>query len=977
MTITIFTLVIAFFMTVHISTGAYVLIKCRSRKKNTFLGLMLPGFLLLLSSMLEINSVGVDTAFISTKLMHMSFSFSASVILIFVADFCDYKLHRALIAVLLFFSGFISVMVWTNESHNMIYTYFGLETDAFLPFPIREIGAIGLLSRIHTTGMLISAFSLLIYKYIKSDKEIRSRIFLLIFGVFVAALGIVAYTFTPFGLPINYWIFTTSVFVVLSALSILKDDILEAAQTKRDFFAFDIEGKQAADNSVKLMFDVAPMIIQHWDAGYNCIDCNQRALDFYSCGTKEEYFILSKDFKPKHQPDGRLSWDVWTDFLKKVLDVGQEVTTFQEANPDGQDKFFEVTGVRVNDSKEAVITYSMDITNELDRKKEQHRARVAEEANLAKSRFLARMSHEIRTPISAVIGISEIQLKNPALPPAIEESFFHIFKSAQMLHWLINDILDLSKIESGKMDLTSEKYETASLIRDAVNMSHAQIKNKDIKFKISVDEKLPMFLMGDFVRISQVINNLLSNAFKYTPSGEVGLTLGCEPGYLNEADENYVTFVVSIRDTGLGMTKEQVQSIFDEYSRFHEKKGHIQGVGLGMAIVSNLLNLMDARIEVQSEENEGTTVTAYIPQEISGSEVMGKENALRLQQFEKSSYIASKRFHSVPESMPYGKVLVVDDVDANLYVSRGLMEFYELAIETAGSGFDALEKIKQGNTYDIIFIDHMMPYMDGTETMRELRKCGYLAPIVVLTANAIKGQAEMFMSDGFDGYLSKPIQTNELDFYLNKFIKNKQTPETLEAAARNQKTSPVSVQGIEHFQTNPELIKRLRADFAAEQKNAVAKMQKALNAGDIKNAHLIIHTLKGCAALILEKSLSENAETVEQLLKTGEIPAPAAVSALENELARVVNEIKVSRQSAKILSSAEKPDAPNYDELMDLLDNLQEMLEQRKSGSRNALGRLRDIPEAAIMVKQVDKFDFAVALKSLAALRLVLEERDF
>jgi signal transduction histidine kinase len=282
----------------------------------------------------------------------------------------------------------------------------------------------------------------------------------------------------------------------------------------------------------------------------------------------------------------------------------------------------EVTLIRVSrHGEDQLLSFVRDLHEFNERK----RAEIAEESNMAKSRFLARMSHEIRTPITAVLGISEIQLQNPSLPPDIEESFAKIYDSSNMLLGIINDILDLSKIEADKMSMVYDEYETASLINDVMQPYIVYIGDKDIAFNVHVNEWMPRLLVGDSLRIKQIMHNILSNAFKYTESGAVNLSIKCQS---SETDESRVNLVISVRDTGLGMTEEQLNMLFKaEYVRFHEKGAFVTGTGLGMTIVHRLAQMMNAKIDMESEVGKGTKVIVCIPQEVAGAETIRKRNS--------------------------------------------------------------------------------------------------------------------------------------------------------------------------------------------------------------------------------------------------------------------------------------------------------------------------------------------------------------
>ena len=393
----------------------------------------------------------------------------------------------------------------------------------------------------------------------------------------------------------------------------------------------------------------------------------------------------------------------------------------------------------------------------------------------AKDEFLSKISHEIRTPMNAILGITEIQLQNETLPQATKEGLSIIYNSGDSLLRIINDLLDLSKIEARKLEIMPIKYEIASLISDTTQLNMMRIESKPIEFKLNVDENIPSELFGDELRIKQILNNILSNAFKYTNKGEVSMSVSAER---NEGKDFDITLVFRVSDTGHGMTEEQVHKIFDEYSRFNLAGNRlIEGTGLGMTITRGLVELMKGDILVESELNKGSVFTVRLPQKSTGAKVLGNEMVENLQKFRISSSLQMKKMQIVRESMPYGRVLVVDDVESNLYVAERLLAPYELYLETAVSGFEAIEKIKSGKVYNIIFMDHMMPKMDGIETVKIIRDSGYTNPIVALTANAIAGQAEIFLNNGFDGFISKPIDILQLNNELNKFIRDKRITE--------------------------------------------------------------------------------------------------------------------------------------------------------------------------------------------------------
>jgi signal transduction histidine kinase/DNA-binding response OmpR family regulator/HPt (histidine-containing phosphotransfer) domain-containing protein len=419
------------------------------------------------------------------------------------------------------------------------------------------------------------------------------------------------------------------------------------------------------------------------------------------------------------------------------------------------------------------LRYSIDIT-ELHNAKEQ-----AETANQVKSDFLARMSHEIRSPLNAILGITEMQLEKEGLPPDTVEALDKVNNSGHMLLNIINDILDLSKIESGRMELSPTNYEVASVINDTVHLNMVRFESKPIKFALKVDENVPAKLFGDDLRIKQILNNILSNAFKYTDTGRVDMAVSADA----DGKDGVVTLILRVSDTGRGMTQDQIDKVFEDYARFNvEANRQIEGTGLGMSITKRFIEMMKGEITVESELGKGTTFTIRIPQGYVDSTVLGREGAANLQQLHIDRKAGNKRASVVREYMPYGRILVVDDMEPNLYVAKGLLGPYGLSIDTSSNGPEAIEKIKSGQTFDIIFMDHYMPEMDGIEATKIIRGLGYKNPIVALTANALVGQVKIFLENGFDGFVSKPIDTRQLNSVLNKFIRDKYPAETVEAA---------------------------------------------------------------------------------------------------------------------------------------------------------------------------------------------------
>ncbi|MCL2215807.1 MAG: response regulator [Defluviitaleaceae bacterium] len=713
-----------------------------------------------------------------------------------------------------------------------------------------------------------------------------------------------------------------------------------------------MEREHEAINRQQLLYDSIPIPASLWNKNYQVFDCNDAMVRFLGLTNKAEALERFYEFSAERQPDGSSSYDRVTHVIDTVLETGQLFRHNWNHLINGESVPVEVTVARVPMSDGYVAAcYALDLRPI--KEAEARRIKAIEESNRAKSRFLARMSHEIRTPISSILGISEIELQNPKLHHHIEESFAKIHSSAGTLLGIVNDILDLSKIEAGKIEVVEVTYDTASMISDVSYLHLGFIGSKPIKFMMTVDENMPATLKGDSLRIVQIMNNLLSNAFKYTESGTVTLSW----------DWSGSALTICVRDTGMGMTNAQVNDLHREYTRFHEREfPDIIGTGLGWPIVHSLLHMMGGKAELKSQVNVGTTITVQIPQKQSGQNVLGKDLALRLQKFEESPHTADKKFKFVPEPMPYGRVLVVDDVDANLYVARGLLSFYDLNVETCVSGYEAIEKIKQGNVYDLVFMDQMMSGINGDETLRVIRDMGYSRPIVVLTANTMIGQAEEFIKHGFDGFISKPIQTAHLNAILTKHIRDKQPPEVIEAA-KARISAPANFEDASGFLGSAVLIEKLKVSFTRSHKNAFREISDALASGDTKTAHRIAHTLKSSAYLIQETALSDTAKDIEEMLATGKTPTSTQLADLEKHLKNVLEAIGTTEFS---------PKNKNLDNVAEMFDKLAALLKVRSYNALNSIDELRDLPEAAILVRQVEEFDFAAAIQSLKVLRDIL-----
>ena len=506
----------------------------------------------------------------------------------------------------------------------------------------------------------------------------------------------------------------------------------------------------------------------------------------------------------------------------------------------------------------------MGVARDITQRKEMEAAALA--ASQSKSAFLANMSHEIRTPMNAILGVTEILIQSETISEEVEEGLDKIYRSCDLLLGIINDILDFSKIEAGKLDIMPAQYNVASMINDSIQLNMMRLESKPIKFKLDIEENVPAKLIGDELRIKQILNNLLSNAFKYTDAGKITLSVVSKP-----LMRNTVTLEFRVRDTGHGMTNEQLGKMFDEYSRFLTGKNiSVEGTGLGLAITQRLVSLMYGEIHVDSEFGKGSLFTVKLPQDTVDSEVIGKELADNLSKFRTSYLTQRKRGQITRDPMPYGKVLIVDDVETNLYVAVGLMKLYKLQIDTAMGGQSAIDKIKEGNVYDVIFMDHMMPEIDGVEAMKKIRELGYVNPIVVLTANAVAGQADIFLNYGFDEFISKPIDIRQLNSILERLVRDKYPQEVIEEARRQQEIITNEMNNSHYARIDTMLID----SFLRDAEKALILLENQIknisfdnsedNAEILKKFTIAVHGIKSSLWNIGEKELADFALKLEE-----------------------------------------------------------------------------------------------------------------
>ncbi len=512
----------------------------------------------------------------------------------------------------------------------------------------------------------------------------------------------------------------------------------------------------------------------------------------------------------------------------------------------------------------------------------------AQLANQAKSAFLVNMSHEIRTPINAILGMNEMILREER-ESEIREYAMNIQSSGNALLSIINDVLDISKIESGKIEIIKSSYDISSLINDCYNMAAARARGKELQIIVSCDENIPRLLSGDETHIRQIIVNLLTNAIKYTNEGSVTITVG------GEFSEGGYILDVSVKDTGIGIAKENMDNLFGRFIRFDMKRNRgIEGTGLGLSIVKHLVNLMDGKITVQSELNVGSEFRLTIPQEIVDSTPVGD---IHLNYSHSQDYGYVRSFVA-----PDANILAVDDLPVNLMVITNMLKCTQVHVDTAESGKAAIELAKQKH-YDIILMDHMMPEMDGVETYAQLRREKTMCddtPVIMLTANAIAGVREKYMGEGFADYISKPVRGDKLESVIKSFLppglikeyneKGKdedgiaQKQETLSGLTAILPSINLKL-ALPFCCNNIDLYLDILNRFA--ENTRLEEMEKQFETESFEDYRINVHSLKSTSLTVGLEGLSERARASEFALKTGNIEY---AKLLHNELMKMYKE---------------------------------------------------------------------------------------
>lgn len=674
--------------------------------------------------LLELLSNDVNEAMNAVRMEYLGGAFITTFLFFFVVKYCGFQIGNVIQYLLFVLDSFVLICVWGYKNTSLFYTGVSFVSEAEIPHLVLKKGPVYFLFVTELFLLMVGCMAVSYYTCSRTNnKTKRNNILMLGSCSIFPSVGFVL----DYLNVLNGW----DAVPASEALSILGFGIIIVFN-----HVFDIQAS-AHEKIIKSM-DEAVLVL---DSDGKFIEANDKALEQFHEVVHFEHGKKISDENLRHNFVSNTSFEYI--ISNRIYEV-------------------HVNRLWNNKTLEGYAIVFVDITENKKQLEQMQTLKAnAEKANRAKSDFLARMSHEIRTPINAVIGMNEMVLRE-SKEEEIKKYAMDIKSSAQALMGIINDILDFSKIESGKLEIVPVEYELNSLLNDLFNMTSIRADEKGLKLEIQVNPNLPSVLYGDDIRIRQVLINLLTNAVKYTRKGTVTFSLGGEMG---EKEEMILHFCV--KDTGNGIKEEDLPRLFAPFERIDEKKNRsIEGTGLGMSITIQLLKLMGSELQVESIYGVGSAFRFSLRQRVIDPVPIGSFQ-------ERAKKAVRKHTYKVSFVAPDAKILLVDDNRVNRKVFCGLLKQTKVNITDVGSGKECLEMVVK-EKFDVIFLDHMMPEMDGVETLQNMKKmeenlCRE-TPIVMLTANAIAGAKEKYIEAGFDDFLAKPIEQEKLDEIMRKWI---------------------------------------------------------------------------------------------------------------------------------------------------------------------------------------------------------------
>ncbi len=898
-------------------------------ESQKYLGLLAVSVLFyMLGYFFEVTASTADGLLLATKLQYVGLSYAATFFLFLIMRCCNYEVSTLFSALLTLLDSMIAVACLTLDFHDLIYKSYELVVtpeETYLRF---ESGNLLNFAVVLQAVIIVSQFVIALRNYLKDKNRLNLCIILMSSTVLIPVIFIILNStilddrnnFVEMGCLLGFLIQTAIMirFRIFDSIQSAKDNI---AQTiSEGLFIIDVSKKLLYANDVALTILPELAIEQEQRRIINHIYRNNKKVLTYN---GHNYRVSVAPFYDKRTLKG---YNLW------LFDKSDEV----------------------------------EATKRLIEVKEQ-----AEEANKAKTMFLANMSHEIRTPMNAIMGTTEMILRED-ISPAVEDKVNSIRNAGNILISIINDILDFSKIESGKMSVNETNYRIGLLIKDVTDSVRTKLEEKNVELRVHVKESIPKVLRGDETHVRQIFSNILNNAVKYTKQGYVELNVDWQM-------QNGVALIrVSVEDTGCGIPEESIPLLFNSFERADMIKNRtIEGTGLGLAISKRLVESMGGTISVKSIYGRGSTFSFFIHQSVVDYTPTGKYDVLtetEARELQKNSetFIA-----------PMAKILAVDDNITNIKVIQGILAMYQIRVDTAMSGAECLDKL-QKNHYHLILMDQMMPEMDGIETTRRIRAMDdrYLRkiPIVALTANAIRGTREMFLENGFQDYISKPMDIALLEKVLRAqlpkdFIHYIDKKDPTVRLGKEIEIPNVNVEkGMETYgNSRSRYIQILRYiyDDGADQ---IARMRRQLAEGKYDEYVFDAHALKGLARGIGAEILAELALEQEMAARDGNhLIVDEGAENLFKEYEMLLANIKYVFQQNNISLGEEKisvnKQAMESDvltkQLQSLLESL-EMLEQQEAEKKMKVILSYEIENDSRKILEeakeaIRKFDYDVA----------------
>lgn len=783
-------------------------------------------FISIISYLFEMQAANLEEIILAIKFGYIGKCYVLLLMIMFARNYCNIKMPAFIVKGLFIFNTFMLLIILTCDYHSFYYTSLQVVNTGFFPHILLGKG-IGYYLFMTITLCLILYYAFITFSQcLKRKGYERKRLFLLTLAGVLPAFMLILYLSgilkefdpTPFGIILSCTLLTVNVlnYGLLDTMQVARENVIE--NTK--------EGLLIVDPS------------------YNLIYFNRVAKEMFPNlnDNNTTAGIIRSIFKE----EGRES----------VININNKHYEIRIS------PLMEDTSIKGYMAWIFDMSFINQYTDEMISLKQE-----AERANKAKSVFLAHMSHEIRTPMNAIMGFSSLALKNDNISQ-IKEQLQYIYNSAQTLLNIINEILDISKIESGKMELSISEYSTKQLFSEIISIVQSQINKDSQEFSFEIPSDIPKTLSGDSTRIREIMINLLNNAVKYTYKGSI-----CFQVTIQKTEKDTISLLFRIKDTGIGIQKKDYEKVFGVFERFDMNRNlGIEGSGLGLAITKGFIELMGGTIDFTSEYGKGTTFYVRLDQKIINDSPMGNIHDIT-EQIHLSENLKFKNCNA----------LIVDDNQMNLLVTKALLAQYNITAHTVQSGYDAIEAV-QAHHYDIIFLDHMMQGMDGVETLKELKQQPYLiqnTKIVALTANAVIGVKEILLAEGFDNYLSKPIINESLEKMLLHYFKdniintkealhNTNIPDIDNRLKEDLQKIGINVAaGLSHCSNSVEMYQEVLNIAVETYPEKCSKLNAHYSNKDYTGYIIEIHGLKSSMRIVGAESLGDFAEEQEMSLKQG------------------------------------------------------------------------------------------------------------